>query len=448
MIEAIYWAIDNKVNIINMSFGTTTDSEALRQAIQDAHNAGILIVAAAGNNGVIEYPAAYDEVIAVGSVDSNGDRCDSSATGDDLELMAPGEQILSTGGFGGVAVTSGTSMASPHVAAIASVLWQKDLTSSGDFIRTLLDQSANKYGDDTEYGYGLVDLEFALGQYDALKAIYNNNSMNTATINEATANGALQENQGDVIAFDDVTYVEGSWDSTTHRSFAEAYSYVSGTQMTTNGITIVKLGAVANDTYLGGFTTYPQFHGFTSKQVGTPTYASNYMASYIYITNIAVGIKNSTTPTVPLYLSSNDRTGIDTYLKTSGFCGYSWATFLNGNTVNATNEALFVYGIALHSVTDLFAHSTYNTADGTFINHPNADYTTYLTNRIGCANLMASIVIAHIKAFDSGSITDFYNISDIYNGTFYIGKYRAYAQQVDISYYNTNSWFFDWVNIN
>ncbi|HWT74804.1 MAG TPA: S8 family peptidase [Mobilitalea sp.] len=130
VVEAIYWAIDNKVNIINMSFGTTTDSEALRQAIKDAYNAGILIVAAAGNNGVIEYPAAYDEVIAVGSVDCNGDRCDSSATGEDLELMAPGEQILSTGGFGGVAVTSGTSMASPHVAAIASVLWQKDLNCS------------------------------------------------------------------------------------------------------------------------------------------------------------------------------------------------------------------------------------------------------------------------------------------------------------------------------
>ncbi|QHQ59506.1 S8 family serine peptidase [Anaerocolumna sedimenticola] len=89
VVEAIYWAIDNDVNIINISFGTTHESAALEQAIQDAYDAGILLIAAAGNNGTIEYPAAYDEVIAVGSVDSKGKRSKGSATGEDLELMAP-----------------------------------------------------------------------------------------------------------------------------------------------------------------------------------------------------------------------------------------------------------------------------------------------------------------------------------------------------------------------
>ncbi len=449
VVEAIYWAIDNKVNIINMSYGTATDSEALKRAIQDAYNEDILIVAAAGNNGEIEYPAAYDEVIAVGSVNSKGERSDSSATGEDLELMAPGEQILSTGGFGGVTVASGTSMASPHVAAVASVLWQRDLNCSSDFIRTLLDLSANKYGDDTEYGYGLVDLKYALEQYDELKSIYdnNNNSLNVSAIEDAKENGLLQENEEDVIIFDDVTYVEGSWLSDDHKELAGEKSYVSGNTLSTNGLTIVKLGAVVSDSEIPGFTAYPQFHGFMSKQVGK-TYKSNYMASYIYLTNKAVGLYNNTEPTVPSYLSDNDKTGIDTYLTTSGFNGKTWTELLDGNTVNTTNIALFVYGIALHSVTDLYAHCTYNT-DGSYIRHAlGADINTYIPNRYDCARVMAQILIAHIKRFESGDISDFYTVAnETFDWTFYVGRYSKYAQAVDASYYTAHREVFDWMNI-
>jgi len=72
VIEAIYWAIDENVNIISISFGTNTDSKALQLAIKEAYNKGILVVAAAGNKhaDIIEYPAAYDEVLAVGGVNS------------------------------------------------------------------------------------------------------------------------------------------------------------------------------------------------------------------------------------------------------------------------------------------------------------------------------------------------------------------------------------------
>ena len=62
----------------------------LRYAIQEASEAGIIIVAAAGNKGVVEYPANYPEVIAVGSVDSMAEIAEKSATGEDLELLAPG----------------------------------------------------------------------------------------------------------------------------------------------------------------------------------------------------------------------------------------------------------------------------------------------------------------------------------------------------------------------
>lgn len=171
VVEAIDWAIEQEVDIINISFGTRTDSEAMHAAIQRAYAAGILIVAAAGNNGVVEYPAAYEEVIAVGAINPTGERAEGSAVGDELELVAPGVQIVSTGAFGGLCVAGGTSLAAPHVTAVASILWQKDKTVSADFIRFLLAFTANQYGENYEYGYGLVDLEFALGQYDAFREI-------------------------------------------------------------------------------------------------------------------------------------------------------------------------------------------------------------------------------------------------------------------------------------
>jgi minor extracellular protease Epr len=74
IIAGIYWAIENDVNILSISFGTTKYSEALEIAIKDATDKGILVVAAAGNNNseVVEYPAAFDNVMAVGGVDSQG----------------------------------------------------------------------------------------------------------------------------------------------------------------------------------------------------------------------------------------------------------------------------------------------------------------------------------------------------------------------------------------
>ena len=78
VVAAIDWAIEQDVDIINISFGTTVDSEEIHAAIRRAYDAGILIVAAAGNNGVVEYPAAYDEVVAVGAVDAKGERTEGN----------------------------------------------------------------------------------------------------------------------------------------------------------------------------------------------------------------------------------------------------------------------------------------------------------------------------------------------------------------------------------
>ncbi len=101
VVEAIYWAIEKKVNIISLSFGMTVPSAALETAVKEAYDKGILIVAAAGNHGVVEYPAAMDEVMAVGGTDTDGTVCDYSAEGEQVEIVAPAEKVKATAGFDG-----------------------------------------------------------------------------------------------------------------------------------------------------------------------------------------------------------------------------------------------------------------------------------------------------------------------------------------------------------
>ncbi|GAB1475736.1 hypothetical protein MASR2M70_05680 [Bacillota bacterium] len=103
IVSGIDWAVNNDIPIITMSLGTSISSTALKDACDAAYNDGHLIFAAAGNSGTadglgsnMEYPAKYDSVIAVGATTSTNKRASFSSTGEKLELMAPGDQILST----------------------------------------------------------------------------------------------------------------------------------------------------------------------------------------------------------------------------------------------------------------------------------------------------------------------------------------------------------------
>ena len=100
--EAIYWCVEQDIQIINMSFGTSLDSKVLHDAVKAAEDAGILMLAAAGNTGGrVEYPAAYPEVMAVGCVDSQGEVSDYSCEGSSVEILAPGEKVVTEGAFSG-----------------------------------------------------------------------------------------------------------------------------------------------------------------------------------------------------------------------------------------------------------------------------------------------------------------------------------------------------------
>jgi minor extracellular protease Epr len=166
MIEGIDWSIQNDMDIINMSLGVTSDVYAFHQAVDRAYANGILVVAAAGNHGnatgtgdTVEYPAKYSSVIAVSAVDSALNRASFSATGNTVEVTAPGVDILSTYLGGQYARMSGTSMATPYTAGTIALLKEKYPTASASTIRSYLQKQSKdlgKRGRDTQFGYGLI----------------------------------------------------------------------------------------------------------------------------------------------------------------------------------------------------------------------------------------------------------------------------------------------------
>ena len=98
IIAAIQWAVENKINVINLSLGSESGSQLYKEAFDKAADAGVLAIAASGNDGadLISFPAAYPTVIAVGAIQSSGAIADFSNKGTELKLVAPGVGILST----------------------------------------------------------------------------------------------------------------------------------------------------------------------------------------------------------------------------------------------------------------------------------------------------------------------------------------------------------------
>ncbi|MEW9700769.1 S8 family serine peptidase [Paenibacillus sp. SI8] len=141
VIAAIDWAVDNHMDILNMSMATSVDSPAFHSAVDQAYESGLLLVAAAGNTGnaegtgnTIQYPAKYSSVISVGAVDQNNQRATFSATGSELEVVAPGVGIQSTYLNNGYSTQSGTSTAASFVSGELALLKQaRPSDKNGEF---------------------------------------------------------------------------------------------------------------------------------------------------------------------------------------------------------------------------------------------------------------------------------------------------------------------------
>lgn len=402
VIQGIYWAIDKKVDIINMSFSTPIDSPALHKAIRDAYDAGILLIGAAGNAGKVEYPAAYDEVIAVGALEPDGTVSEDSAFGKELELVAPGEQICSTGVFGGTMISGGTSMAAPHVAGAAARLWEKDTEVSAEFIRQLLNASANACGNKYQYGNGLIDLSYAEEIYDEFKKNYTEGK--TLRVNERE----IEENTNEIPVFDDVDYVEGRWTGTDHEAL------IRGSRLTATDIAILKTGVIYPDrqnSVFYGWIANPEWHG---------NEAVNYISAYLFATNMATALgqgKSAGSAAVPK--------GFETIAKrmVADVNTLPWPELLA--TPSGRNKRLFVWGMAIHTASDAYAHSTYRKVSGGWqlLDHKGAtgskngyaDNKSAIPERYETANMMALLSLNRCigNSNNVGSAADF-NPSDGY----------------------------------
>jgi thermitase len=169
--NCINWAHTHGAKVISMSLGggaSTTLQQAVQAAWANGGANGSVLVAAAGNDGdsTVNYPAGYAEVVSVAATDQNDAKASFSNTNADVEVAAPGVDILSTIPGGQYATMSGTSMATPHASGVTGVLWQLFPADTASGIRGRLDAAVDDLGPagrDQSFGFGRVNLCKAAG---------------------------------------------------------------------------------------------------------------------------------------------------------------------------------------------------------------------------------------------------------------------------------------------
>lgn len=176
--KGIDWAAGHGAKVINMSLGQRVSSRTLEAAVNNAWNQGVLIVAAAGNTGsqAQMYPGAYANVIGVAATDNNDAKASFSTYGKWVDVAAPGVSVYSTfpnhpfalqtqyGSSEGYDILSGTSMASPVVAATAALVWSTPSGTSNASVRTKVESSADPItGTGSYWAHGRVNACKAVG---------------------------------------------------------------------------------------------------------------------------------------------------------------------------------------------------------------------------------------------------------------------------------------------
>lgn len=174
--EAINYSRMMGADIISMSFGTDDDDfigkQQINNAIKIAYESGIVLVAAAGNDGKndVSYPAANPNVIAVAATTKSDERAFYSNYGVEIEIAAPGGDasgaIISTYNESNYIQLAGTSMATPHVSGVVALLIQWNNTLTPEEIRAIINTNAIDLGSigwDQEFGYGLINIAACLG---------------------------------------------------------------------------------------------------------------------------------------------------------------------------------------------------------------------------------------------------------------------------------------------
>ncbi len=170
VVAGIEWAVAEGIPVLNMSLGSSSPNQTMKDACDAAYKAGHLLVASAGNSGNtsgtgdnVGYPGAYESVIAVAASTINNTRASFSSTGPAVELIAPGSGILSTLPGNKYGTYSGTSMASPHVAGVAALVLAAGKDLSNEDVRKILQDTAEDLGLSSNHqGHGLARADLAV----------------------------------------------------------------------------------------------------------------------------------------------------------------------------------------------------------------------------------------------------------------------------------------------
>jgi len=164
--QGIRYAVDHGANVILLSLGEPVYTPFMKEAVDYAELKNVVIVAASGNEGnQINYPAAFPNVLSVGAVDLNNEYASYSNYGEQLDVVAPGDGIYTTGKDESYTTNSGTSMAAPQAAGLAALLFQKYPNMRSEQIRNLIKFSADdvdQKGWDEKTGYGMINIDRAL----------------------------------------------------------------------------------------------------------------------------------------------------------------------------------------------------------------------------------------------------------------------------------------------
>jgi len=172
VVEGIDWAVDHGAEVINMSLGSDSSSQSLEDACNQAYDNGVVLVAAAGNDGdgdpntdEVDYPAAYENVVAVAATNKDNITPEFSSEGPDVEVSAPGENIKSTWLDDSYENHSGTSMASPHVSGTVGLMIAENNELTPENVRSVLHNNCIDIMDDgfdNYSGYGLIQADNAI----------------------------------------------------------------------------------------------------------------------------------------------------------------------------------------------------------------------------------------------------------------------------------------------
>lgn len=205
--EGVKWAIQNDIDILNLSISISVYDRPLELMLQEAYKQGMLIVSAAGNEGggagedTVTYPGKFPSVIAVAAVNNNLTKETNSSIGPAIEISAPGTQVYSSypkefdiwdGKTDGYVTLTGTSMSSPHIAGILALYKEQHPALSNAKLREILQSTVKDLGPagrDETFGFGIVQYTKAVTNVPFVETTVSKGHIQMAMKNKTLASG-------------------------------------------------------------------------------------------------------------------------------------------------------------------------------------------------------------------------------------------------------------------